>query len=237
MTNLCPRVFVDFDGTITKRDIGNEFFRKFGNEAELVKAVAKWKAGEMSGRDLTLKEAEFVRVDKEEALKFVGAFEIDSAFKNFVSYCKTNSIEVTVLSDGLDFYIKKIFEVNGISSVPFYSNLAYLESGRVRIEFPFESDCQRCGNCKGFQILTRTGIDDVVIYVGNGYSDRCAIQYTDITFAKDELLKYCEENNIAFFPFQNFGNVISKLDKISRTGKFRKRHRAELKRIEAYLSE
>ena len=184
--NLRPKIFVDFDGTITKHDIGNEFFRKFGNEAESLRVVAKWKAGEMSGRDLTMKEAEYVHVNETEALKFIEPFEIDSTFKDFVSYCKANSIELTVLSDGLDFYIKRIFELNAISGVPFYSNIVHFESGGLRIEFPYESDCSKCGNCKGHQILTRTGIDDVVVYIGNGFSDRCAVQYADIIFAKDE---------------------------------------------------
>jgi len=234
---LHPKIFVDFDGTITKRDVGNDFFRKFGNEAEAIKVVAKWKAGEISSRDLTSKEAEFVRVNEKEALKFAEAFEIDSTFKDFVRYCRMNSFELTVLSDGLDFYIKKIFDLNEITGVPFYSNLVHFESGGIRIEFPYESDCPKCGNCKGYQILTSTATDDVVVYVGNGFSDRCAVQYADIIFAKDELLKYCEENNITFFPFENFGAIIEKLNKISGGGKFRKRHRAELKRKEAYLSE
>ncbi|MFZ1082474.1 MAG: MtnX-like HAD-IB family phosphatase [Candidatus Kryptoniota bacterium] len=237
MINLHTKIFVDFDGTITKEDIGNSFFRTFGNEAESLKFVEKWKSGEMSGRDLTSKEAEYVHVNENEALRFIEGFEIDPKFNEFASYCKSSSFDLTVLSDGLDFYIKRIFEVNGIFDVPFYSNHVHFESNGVHIEFPYLSDCEKCGNCKGYQILTKTGSDDIVVYVGNGFSDRCAVQYADIIFAKDELLQYCEENNITFFPFENFGNIIEKLRKISGTGKFRKRHRAELRRKEAYLSE
>lgn len=237
MTTLQPKIFVDFDGTITKHDVGNLFFREFGNEGESLKFVAKWKSGELSGRDLTLKEAEFVRVSEIEAVKYVEGFEIDPAFKDFVSFCGSNSIEITVLSDGLDFYIKRIFDVNGISGVPFYSNIAHFESHGVRIEFPYLSDCTKCGNCKGYRILTMTGIDDLIVYVGNGFSDRCAVQYADMIFAKDELLKHCEENNITYFPFENFNDVIQKLSKILGVGRFRKRHQAELRRREAFLSE
>ena len=88
---------------------------------------------------------------------------------------KDNSIDITVLSDGLDFYIKKIFETNEISLLPYYSNLAHFESGGIKIEFPYQSDCTKCGNCKGYDILTKTGIDDVVVYIGDGFSDRCAV--------------------------------------------------------------
>lgn len=237
MTNLHPKIFVDFDGTITVQDVGNLFLSKFGNEEQALKFVAKWKRGELSGRDLTLKEAEYVRVSKDAALKYVEGFEIDLTFKDFVSYCKTNSIELTVLSDGLDFYIERIFESNKIFTVPFYSNHAIFEGGGVRVEFPYLSDCTKCGNCKGYQILTRTGVDDVVVYIGNGFSDRCAVQYADVVFAKDDLLKYCEANNITFFPFDDFDDVIGRLDKVFNEGKFRKRHRAELSRREAYLAE
>lgn len=237
MTKLSPKVFVDFDGTVTKQDVGNAFFRKFGNEEEAVKAVAKWKNGELSGRDLTLIEAEHLKVGEEEALSYIENFEIDLTFKTFLSFCKENAVEVTVLSDGLDFYIKRIFTVNGILDVPFFPNRVHFGLHGIEIEFPYQSDCTKCANCKGYQILTRTGIDDVIVYVGNGFSDRCAVQYADIVFAKDELLKYCEDNNITYFPFSSFDDVLSKFRRIFLNGSFRKHHRAEVKRREAYLSE
>jgi len=237
MTNLVPRVFVDFDGTISRKDVGNSFFRKFGNEVESLKAVKLWMNGELSGRDLTLKEAEYVKVSREDALSYTESFEIDPEFKGFLSFCKANGIEITVLSDGLDFYIIKKYKANEITDVAFYSNLVHFESGGIRIEFPYESDCTKCGNCKGYQILKRTGIDDVIVYIGNGFSDRCAVQYADMVFAKDELLKYCEENNVTYFPFDNFGDVLSKFEKVFASKSFRKRNRAELRRKEAYLAE
>jgi len=237
MKGLRPKMFVDFDGTITKVDVGNAFFRRFGDAQASREFVEKWKSGELSGRDLTIMEARFVRVDESQALEFIEGFEIDPTFKKFASFCEKNSSELTVLSDGLDFYIKRILELNGISGVPFYSNNAHFEHGTIRVEFPYQSDCPKCGNCKGYQILTRTGIDDVIVYVGNGFSDRCGVQYADIIFAKDELLKYCEDNNITFFPFEDFDDVTYRLEKLFRGGEFKKRHRAELRRREAYLAE
>jgi len=237
VTHLFPKVFVDFDGTITKRDVGNAFFRKFGNEAESLKLVGKWKSGELSGSDLLLKEAEYVSVSEEDALKFVENFEVDSSFKYFLNFCNENGIELTVLSDGLDFYIKKILAANGISGVSFYSNGARFHSLHIEIELPYESDCTKCANCKGHQILMNNGSDDAIVYIGNGFSDRCAVQYADVVFAKDELLRYCEENNITYFPFVTFDDVLKKFRKVFEAGNFRKRHRAELKRKEAYLTE
>ncbi len=237
MTGLIPKVFVDFDGTITKVDVGNSFFRKFGNEAESLKAVARWKSGELSGSGLLLEEAEFVDVSEKKARDFCRSCEMDESFKRFYSFCFEKGIEVTILSDGLDFYITEILEANGLSGIPFYSNRASFDSRKISIELPYESDCTKCANCKGHQILMRTGPEDVVVYVGNGLSDRCAVQYADMVFAKDDLLKYCEENNITYYPFASFDDVLAKFSKVAASGNFRKRHRAELKRREAYLAE
>ncbi len=237
MTGLTPRVFVDFDGTITKVDVGNSFFRRFGNEEESLKSVDKWKSGVLSGAGLLIDEARYVKVTEQEAVEFARGCEIDDSFKTFLAFCRERRIDLAILSDGLDFYIKEILHLNGIADVPFYSNRAHFKSGGVEIELPYESDCNKCANCKGYQILTQTGPDDVIIYVGNGYSDRCGVQYADIVFAKDDLLKYCEENNITYFPFDNFDDVLAKFRKVAATGNFRKRHRAELRRREAYSAE
>lgn len=187
MKSYKPKVFVDFDGTITKQDVGNAFFRKFGNEAESMKAVAQWKSGEISGRDLLLTEASTAEVTESAAEKFVDGFEIDPTFRIFFDFCREEGIEMSILSDGLAFYIERILSSNGIAGVPVYSNSSHFKNGGIAIEFPYESECTKCANCKGYQILTQTGADDIIVYVGNGFSDRCAVQYADIVFAKDEL--------------------------------------------------
>ena len=131
MTGLTPRVFVDFDGTITKVDVGDMFFRKFGNEEDSLKAVEKWKDGTLSGSDLLMREASFVKVTREEAFEFARRCEIDESFKTFLSFCNESEIDVRILSDGLDFYITEILNVNGISGIPIYSNRATFDSIRI----------------------------------------------------------------------------------------------------------
>ncbi|MGC8596006.1 MAG: MtnX-like HAD-IB family phosphatase [Candidatus Kryptoniota bacterium] len=237
MRKLNPRVFVDFDGTITTKDVGNAFFRKFGDETRSVELVSKWKAEEISGRELMAGEAGSVRVEKEQAVEFISGFELVDGFKDFLKFCKENSIPILVVSDGLDFYIEEIFRRNQIFELPFVSNHAVFVDSKIKVEFPYESSCTKCANCKAFHILTNSSDDEAIVYIGNGFSDRCAVEYSDVVFAKDDLLKYCEEKNITYFPFETFHDVLKKFGKIYKSGGFRKRHRAEMKRREAYLSE
>jgi 2-hydroxy-3-keto-5-methylthiopentenyl-1-phosphate phosphatase len=237
MKKLKPRVFIDFDGTITVKDVGNEFFRRFGDELKSLDLVDKWKTEEISGRDLMIGEAASVRVEKDQAVKFISEFEVADGFKEFLKFCQENSIPVLVVSDGLDFYIEEIFRRNQIDGVPFVSNHVIFADSTIKLEFPYESSCTKCANCKAFHILTNSADDEAIVYIGNGFSDRCAVEYSDVVFAKGDLLKYCEQKNITYYPFETFHDVLKKFVKLYSSGGFRKRHRAELKRREAYLSE
>ena len=83
-----PKIFVDFDGTITKEDVGTAFFRRFGNKTESLRYVDKWKTGGIIGKRFDVDGSRVVRVTKEDALNFAEDFEIDHGFKSFVSVCK-----------------------------------------------------------------------------------------------------------------------------------------------------
>ena len=42
------KIFVDFDGTITRQDVGDAIFREFGNAAETDKIIAALLSGEIT---------------------------------------------------------------------------------------------------------------------------------------------------------------------------------------------
>jgi 2-hydroxy-3-keto-5-methylthiopentenyl-1-phosphate phosphatase len=92
-------------------------------------------------------------------------------------------------------------------------------------------------NCKRKHILENSGEEDFTIYIGDGFSDRDPIQYVDFIFAKDNLLKYCEKERITYFPFNDFDDVISRLNELSSKKRLKKRYQAELKRREAFMIE
>ncbi len=51
------------------------------------------------------------------------------------------------------------------------------------------------------------------IFVGDGLSDRYAVESADLVFAKDGLAAYCAENSIEHTPYQTLGDVASYLDR------------------------
>ncbi|NCQ17820.1 MAG: hypothetical protein GW805_05785, partial [Ignavibacteria bacterium] len=81
------KMFVDFDGTITRRDIGEQIFLQYG-DTQKAEAIIK----RISSRELTSVEGwkalfEILHpVSIDELTKFVRSFEIDSAFLRLVSF-------------------------------------------------------------------------------------------------------------------------------------------------------
>ena len=50
-----------------------------------------------------------------------------------------------------------------------------------------------------------------VVYVGDGYSDRCVALAADHVFARDGLVDYLEEKGVAYEPFEDFVQLGSAL--------------------------
>jgi 2-hydroxy-3-keto-5-methylthiopentenyl-1-phosphate phosphatase len=51
------------------------------------------------------------------------------------------------------------------------------------------------------------------IFVGDGFSDRYAVESADLVFAKDGLAEYCTEQSIEHTGYQNLGDVTAHIDR------------------------
>lgn len=240
MTKNKFKVFVDFDGTITKHDVGEAIFRKFGDEKKTDLIVIDLLAGKITARKCW--ELLFATIDQVDAMKldkFIDQMEIDLTFHQFHKYCLENEIEMFVLSDGFDYYINRIFKRENLNHIKIFSNnLIIGEKQELIPSFPyFDIDCQTSANCKRNHILNNSGDEEFTVYIGDGNSDKYSTQFCDFIFAKDDLLKYCEKERITFFPFSNFENVIARLESLKTKKRLKKKHQAELKRKEIYIQE
>jgi 2,3-diketo-5-methylthio-1-phosphopentane phosphatase len=232
------KIFVDFDGTITKTDVGEALFLVFGDADESRRIIERWINKEITSIESWQLLCKTVKdFDENEFDKFLTTIEIDNSFHDLVKYCKENEYDIYVLSDGLDYYIKKILKREGLSDIKVFSNhLEFSEKMELIPSFPYtDEECKRCANCKRNHIIENSDDDDFTVYIGDGYSDTCAAQYTDFIFAKSSLLKFCEINRISFFPFDSFTDVIKRIESLGNKKRLKKRHQAELKRREVYL--
>ena len=210
------RVFCDFDGTVAKNDVGNLVFTQFGDADHWWKLVNEWRQGHIDGRDLWRRQCEKSKMTEQELDKFAATQPLDPTFKDFVSFCRMNDIPMYIVSDGMDAYISRILKVHGLEDLVVRSNHLEMDAnGQLSVEFPYyERGCGSCANCKGLHVKEEKQAGETTLFVGDGYSDKCALAAADITFAKADLLKHCQENNISCRPFNDFSDVKRELQVI-----------------------
>ena len=232
------RVYIDFDGTISLQDIGEQIFRVLGDSSRVEQILAA-----MNDQSITTTEGwhrllETLPPMSEEMLRnFVLQYTIDPAFKEFLHFAAERNFDCAILSDGMDFYIRLLLEREGITNIPVFSNhLVFQDNGSMKLEFSLQDEeCRLCAHCKRNRVVITSADEDYTVYIGNGHSDMCAAQYCDFIFAKDALLKFCERERIPFSPYRNFRDVQEKLAVITNKRRLKKRHQAELKRRALYM--
>jgi 2,3-diketo-5-methylthio-1-phosphopentane phosphatase len=230
------RVFCDFDGTVCLQDVGEQFFLKFAGE-KAKQSIQRLLKGEITMQIWLTELCEAIpSIHQKEFLDFVDQYVIDPHFTEFVRFCKEQEIPLMILSDGLDAYIKRVLSNAGLNLVPFFANHTEFVGQKLTVSFPYtDAECNLCGNCKRNHMLNTSADEDIIVYVGDGYSDRCPVRYADLVFAKRQLIKYCQEQNITYFEFNNFNDVQVRMEEIVQRKRIRHRQEAAMARREVFV--
>ena len=230
------RVFCDFDGTVCLQDVGEQFFLKFAGEKakQSIQCLLK---GEITMQIWLTELCEAIpSIHQKEFLDFVDQYVIDPHFIEFVRFCKEQDIPLMILSDGLDAYVKRVLSNARLNFVPFFANHAEFVGQKLTVSFPYtDAECNLCGNCKRNHMLNASANEDVIVYIGDGYSDRCPVRYADLVFAKRQLVKHCQEQNITYFEFNNFDDVQVRMEEIVQRKRIRHRQEAAMARREVFV--
>lgn len=211
-------IFSDFDGTLTQNDVGDALIKNFGDWPECNKVVQRWLRGEISSREYYEVAALTMRMNQKQLNDFCDMQPLASGFFEFAAFCRDRNWPLIVLSDGLDYYIHRVLARHGFDLPVVANHLEFSPAGRIEISFPhFEHSCGKCANCKGYHVRQLAKPQEKIVYIGDGYSDRCGAQEADIVFAKHDLAKWCEEMQVKYFHYENFEQVLSRLQNLNDT--------------------
>lgn len=209
------KVFCDFDGTITTKDTLNTFLREFAPN-EWLGIEEKWESGKIGSKECIDEQMKlFNGFSMQKTDEFLSKVEIDPTFKEFFDTLKNYNIDFFIVSDGLDYFIEKILEINNIKNITIYSNkLLKNENCIIGADFPYtDPDCEKAsGMCKCNIIKQNNTKNDTIIYIGDGASDFCVSTKVDVLFAKLRLLDYYKKNSAKYvnqkvFEFRNFNDI------------------------------
>jgi 2-hydroxy-3-keto-5-methylthiopentenyl-1-phosphate phosphatase len=204
-------LFIDFDGTITTVDVGSRVFTRFsgGKNADVVE---RWIRREVTSIECLTEEARLMNAERREVVEFVRQFAVDPGFHRLMDLCRENRIDITVVSDGLDVYIREILNREGYTGMKVMSNISRFSGDTLQVEFPHRHEsCGFCGNCKGAAIRNHLRPGHKSIFVGDGYSDLCAIDAADYLFAKADLASYLARSGKSFLPFGSLHEVADRI--------------------------
>ncbi len=233
------KIFIDFDGTITTADVGENIFLKFGQREEVKNIISDLLSDKISSKQCWISLCKSVPyIEEDELDNFIDGIEIDPGFKEFISFCKENELPHYILSDGFDYYIDRILKKENLKGIKFYSNKLEIINNKLIPSFPHHDiGFPGSANCKRNHIINNSSDEEFTIFIGDGNSDKNTVHYCDFIFAKDDLLKYCERERISYFPFKNFNDIQQIILKLLSKKRLKKRHQAVLKRKEVYIQE
>ncbi len=194
------RLVVDWDGTITVRDSLVEVIHEFGDPALLAELEPR------VGVDLTLHE--------EIALEFAAiTAPLDEVAAWVVEHVRVRAglhelaaLQPLVISAGFHELIDPVLAREGVELEVLANRVDVRPDGWV-VRFRDEAACATCGEpCKRGSLA-----DESYIYVGDGYSDRCAALAAERVFARDALATHLDELGVAYEPFADLDDVVRAL--------------------------
>lgn len=206
------RVLCDFDGTIAIEDVTDSLLERFAEDG-WEQIEADWKAGRIGSRECMARQVELIHASQAELDDHLDGIAIDPAFPSFVARCQAKNVPLTVVSDGLDYAIRRILERHGLSDVPIIANrLERTGWERYRLTFPYaNAACAKAsGTCKCK--VAEACSPAMSLLIGDGTSDMCAAGSVDLVFAKDKLLTYCRDEGLPVVAFDHFGQATLLLD-------------------------
>jgi 2-hydroxy-3-keto-5-methylthiopentenyl-1-phosphate phosphatase len=214
MTKLA--VITDFDGTLMEQDVGNEIMHALGikREARVIEAGQRVANKEIGSLGWIQQAYPLLEGRREEVDRLLETVHLRAGALDFLSFCKQQQIPVSIVSDGMEYYIERLLQINGVKVEQIISNpISYQDDGGFSFGVQNSNKaCQWCGCCKAEVVRKQKEADWNVIYIGDGSSDFYGSSFSDWVFARSSLARHLEQEGIGYYPFQSFHDVLAVIE-------------------------
>jgi 2-hydroxy-3-keto-5-methylthiopentenyl-1-phosphate phosphatase len=192
-------LILDWDGTATVEDTLIVALREFGDWQVYLDAAAALHRGEITLHEEIRRDAESIRTPIDEVVAWLREnLELRPGFHELAE-----AYRPLIVSSNFRQLIEPILEREGVELEVRANEVEWHPDG-WRATFRNGEVCGTCGEpCKRADLPA----NGEVVYVGDGYSDRCAAQAADRIFARDGLARYLDEQGVAYELFDDLHDV------------------------------
>jgi 2-hydroxy-3-keto-5-methylthiopentenyl-1-phosphate phosphatase len=200
-------IVVDFDGTVTEEDLLDEIASRFGDPAVYQEVEDVLDEGRMPLREVITREFEPVTKPLEEIVRWeLDTVRVRSGFRELVQLAEERGWRMIIVSSGFHELIEPILEREGVE-VELHANRVDPRPEGWRVLWQYDESCDSCGESCKRSIVKEFGGEGEIVYVGDGYSDRCAAEASHRVFATKGLARYLDEQGVPYERFDDFHDV------------------------------
>jgi len=196
-------LIVDWDGTITERDSLLMVLEQFGDWDECEQLGEDLFAGKITLREEIERQFATVDAQKDEVVAWV----VDNV-RVRPGLPELAALHPLVVSSGFHELIDPVLEREGVG-VELQANRIEARPDGWRPIWRELPVCTVCGQPCKRSSFPSTG---QVVYVGDGYSDRCGALAADRVFARRGLAAYLDEQGIPYERFDDLNQIVRALE-------------------------
>jgi 2,3-diketo-5-methylthio-1-phosphopentane phosphatase len=209
-------ILSDFDGTATQLDTQQFLAQRFAPEA-FESLESKIFSGEMTLHEVLAGELKAITAPEREVVATaVQELPLRAGFPEFVHAVEAAGHRLVILSAGFRQLIVPLMEAGGVdtSRIELIANDLEFTSNGIEARFGQGQECNVCGQaCKrvrALEVMTHS-TGEPVVYIGDGFSDRCSAQIANRIFARNGLCEYLEHKGVPFERFETFFDITEAL--------------------------
>lgn len=208
-------VFCDFDGTISIEDATDFILSRYA-DPEWEAIEDQWKRGEIGSAECMQHQISLIHATRQILDKALDEVSIDPGFAVFNDLCWSHGIPITVISDGVDYFIQRILARHQLEHLPVIANRLTISglNGHTAYSLSSPYSDSACASASGVCKCRAVSSPDMRIYIGDGRSDFCVSDKPDLIFAKGKLAEFCADRGISFIAYRQFSDITPALQKI-----------------------
>ncbi len=208
-------VILDFDGTLTRRDVADRILSTFGGlrREDLAQSHRKGVVTE----DWVYEKYRRIKTPR----RRIAAWGLRQAQKRsgieaLAAFCRAGRIPIEVVSGGLDLYVDPLLKRWGLGRVPRFRASSRDSSKGLWMRYLFLKNSRTLGDFKASRVRAMKRRGRRVLYAGDGPSDLRAARAADLVFARGELARLLKKQRRPFRVLRDFRGVLAQLKKTSR---------------------